>query len=163
MNKQDIHLLYAYNHWANQCVLNAAANVSQEQFLAPASYPFGGLRGTLTHILFAEWIWRMRWQGESPIDILHPEDFPTLDSLRARWAEEQKALSAFVENVADEKLNSIFYYKNTRGQPLENILWHVMAHVVNHGMQHRSEAAALLTDMGCSPGDIDLIFFVREL
>ena len=38
-------------------------------------------------------------------------------------------------------------------------LWQTMVHVVNHGTQHRSEAAVLLTIMGRSPGDLDLIDF----
>jgi uncharacterized damage-inducible protein DinB len=38
-------------------------------------------------------------------------------------------------------------------------LWHTMAHVINHGTQHRSEGAVLLTIMGRSPGDLDLIDF----
>jgi uncharacterized damage-inducible protein DinB len=38
-----------------------------------------------------------------------------------------------------------------------------MAHLVNHGTQHRTEAAALLTDFGHSPGDIDLIYFLDEM
>ena len=66
MNKQDIQLLYKYNSWANKRILDAAAKLTNEQFLAPASYPHGGLRSTLTHTLFAEWIWRTRWLGESP-------------------------------------------------------------------------------------------------
>jgi uncharacterized damage-inducible protein DinB len=65
----------------------------------------------------------------------------------------------FVETVTDEKLNSVLSYKNTKGVPLEHILWKLMVHVVNHGTQHRSEAAAMLTDFGCSPGDLDMVYF----
>lgn len=163
MNKQDILLLYQYNNWANIRILNAAAQASSDQFLAEASYPHGGLRSTLTHALFAEWIWRTRWMGESPEYRLKPEDFPTFASLRERWDEEEKALSGFVNGLSDEKLNSTFQYKNTHGDVNENILWQAMAHVVNHGTQHRSETAAMLTELGFSPGDIDLIVFLREL
>lgn len=162
MNTNDIRLLYQYNSWANARILNAAANITHEQFLAPASFPHGGLRGTLTHALFAEWIWRNRWKGASPTERLKPEDFPTFESLRTRWQAEEKNLTEFVESLNDEQLNTPLNYKTTDGQPMQEVLWKMMAHVVNHGTQHRSEAAALLTDLGHSPGDIDLIIFLRE-
>ena len=44
--------------------------------------------------------------------------------------------------------------------PRDRILWHCLYHVVNHGTQHRSEAAALLTDYGSSPGDLDFTLFL---
>ena len=160
MNKQDILLLYKYNQWANALILNAAANVTHEEYLAPASFPYGGLRGTLVHTLFAEWIWRQRWEGSSPTKRFKPEDFPTFQALRARWAEEEQALMLFVEGLTDEKLESKFNYNSTDGEPHERILWQVMAHMVNHGTQHRAEAAAILTDLGHSPGDIDLLGFI---
>jgi len=162
MNKQDILLLYKYNQWTNAKILDTASNVTQEQFLAPAPFPHGGLRGTLVHALFAEWIWRTRWEGTSPNHRIRPEDFPTFESLRARWAEEEKLLMAFVENLTDEKLNGTFSYKSTDGTPHKKILWQALVHVVNHGTQHKTEAAALLTDFGHSPGDIDLIYLVND-
>jgi uncharacterized damage-inducible protein DinB len=162
MNKQDILILYKYNQWANAKILNAAANVSPEQFLADASYPHGGLRSTLTHTLFAEWIWRNRWEGSSPTVRLKPEEFPTIESLRRRWLEEEKLLMAFIESLTDDRLNEAIQYKNTKGVPLQQILWKMMAHVVNHGTQHRAEAAAMLTEFGCSPGDLDMIYFLDE-
>jgi uncharacterized damage-inducible protein DinB len=162
MNKQDIQILYKYNEWANARILNSASKLTNEQFIAPASFTHRELRGTLTHILSAGWVWRTRWQGESPAHPIKPEDFPTFDSLRARWLEEEQALNIFVDILTDEKLISTFQYKTLRGEAMENILWQAMAHVVNHGTQHRSEAAAILTELGQSPGDVDLIVFLRE-
>ncbi|HZM24101.1 MAG TPA: DinB family protein [Anaerolineales bacterium] len=162
MNKQDILTLYQYNQWTNAKILNAASKVTQEGYLATASFPHGGLRGTLVHALFAEWIWRNRWQGVSPTIRLKPEEFPTFESLRSRWTEEENHLMSFVGSLTDERLESKFNYRTTDGTPHARILWQAMAHVVNHGTQHRTEAAAILTDLGHSPGDIDMIYFLIE-
>ena len=162
MNKQDILTLYRYNQWANAKILNATATITQEQYLAAASFPHGGMRGTLVHTLFAEWIWRKRWEGTSPKACLKPEAFPTFESLHARWIEEEKLLMAFVDGLTDERLEQHFDYTSTEGTPYNRILWHAMAHLVNHGTEHRSEAAAILTDFGHSPGDVDMIYFLSE-
>ncbi|MCC6500407.1 MAG: DinB family protein [Anaerolineales bacterium] len=162
MNQQDIALLYKYNQWSTAKILKAASGLTEEQFLAPAPFPHGGLRGTLVHALFAEWIWRRRWEGTSPKQRFKPEDFPTFDSLRTRWLEEEKLLMIFVENLTDERLTDAFDYTSTEGTPHRRVLWQAMAHVVNHGTQHKTEAAALLTGYGRSPGDIDLIWYLIE-
>ena len=162
MNKQDILTLYRYNQWTTAKILNCTAHVTQEQFLAPASFPHGGLRSTLVHALFAEWIWRNRWEGTSPTLRFKPEDFPTFEALRTRWMEEEAKLMAFVDGLTDERLNNKFGYLDTKGNPHERVLWQAMMHVVNHGTQHKTEAAAMLTELGHSPGDIDLIYYLIE-
>lgn len=40
--------------------------------------------------------------------------------------------------------------------------WQLLAHVANHSMQHRSEAAEALTRLGRSPGNLDMLFYFIE-
>lgn len=162
MNKEDILTLFKYNQWANAKIINAAANVTNQQFLADASFPHGGLRGTLTHILFAQWIWRNRWEGVSPSYRIKPDEFPSFTAFHARWLSEEALLMNFVHGSTDDTLNQVIQYRNTKGVPMQQVLWKMMAHVVNHGTQHRAEAAALLTEYGCSPGDVDMIYFLDQ-
>jgi uncharacterized damage-inducible protein DinB len=162
VNTRDIRMLCEYNRWANARILAAAAPISNAQFLTPGDFPHGGLRGTLVHTLFAELAWRMRWEGSASTFRLTPENFPTFASLTTRWREEEILLMEFVAGLSDERLNAEFDYTSTEGGQHRRVLWEAMAHMVNHGTQHRSEAAAMLTGMGHSPGDIDLIVYLNE-
>ena len=162
MNARDVLLIYDYNYWANKRILAASANVTQEQLDTSASFPYGGLRGTLLHILDAEWGWRALFQGiESASDLIET-DFPTLAALKARWQQEETAMRAYINTLSDEDMESHLRYTTDSGVKRDRILWHCLLHVVNHGTQHRGEAAALLTDCGCSPGDLDFTVFLNE-
>lgn len=162
MNPTDIRLLIDYNIWANERVLAAAARLDPEQFAAPAGLSFGSLRGTLAHILAAEVVWRLRCQeGVSPPALLAESDFPTLESLRRRWAAEQEALRRYALGLTGAALEATVSYRTTQGTPRQDVLGHLLAHVVNHGTQFRAEAAVALTRSGQSPGDLDLIYFMR--
>lgn len=163
MRSDDIRLLFDYNYWANERILSAAAKLSEEQLCAPAQLYHGSLRACLLHTLSAEWIWRCRCQeGTSPPAMLSEADFPTLDALRARWQAEEKAMRSFLASLRDEDLDRIVRGTTTWGKPIENVLWQLLVHVVNHGTQTRSEAAMLLSEYGQSPGDIDLFVFLRK-
>ncbi|HTP07287.1 MAG TPA: DinB family protein [Anaerolineae bacterium] len=164
MNKNDILTLYDYNYWATARALNAAAQLTPDQFTAPAGLSHGSVRGALTHILSAEMVWRLRLaEGVSLTALPTEKDFPSaVDALRERWADEEAKMRAYLNSLTDEALNRPVQYKTTKGVPSENILWNLLVHVVNHGTQFRSEAAVALTSYGHSPGDLDLLAFFRE-
>ena len=56
----------------------------------------------------------------------------------------------------EEALDRDLHYVRSNGEQRVKPFWHTLVHVVNHGTQHRSEAAVLLTMYGASPGDLDL-------
>lgn len=163
MDKQDILTLYDYNYWATARVLNAAAQLTPDQFTAPAGLSHGSVRGALAHVLAAETVWRMRCaEGISVAALPAETDYATVEVLRERWQAEKQKMRAFLNALTDEALNQTVKYKTTKGVPYENVLWHLLVHVVNHGTQFRSEAAVALTSYGHSPGDLDLLMFFRE-
>jgi len=163
MHKSDLQLLYDYHYWANARLLNTAAALSPAQFSAPAQHGWGGLRSTLVHALSAESIWRKRCQAPgSPTAFLREEDFPTFSALCARWQTEEAAMRGYIDSLDDSVINQSIRYATTDGTVYENILWTILMQVVNHGTQHRAECAAMLTELGHSPGNLDLLVYLRE-
>jgi len=165
MKTDEIKLMYEYNDWADQRILAACAKVGPEQYAAPANFGtgYGSLRATLVHLVDGAWLWRRLFEGDMDFSKeLTEADLPTLDALEKRWQEEQQALRAYIDGLTDEDLNGILRYTLPSGTVRERVLWHCLLHLVNHGTQHRSEAAALCTSYGQSPGDFDFTLFLNE-
>ncbi len=163
MNKNDILTLYDYNYWANARVLNAAAKLTPDQFIAPAGLSHGSVRGALVHILGAETVWRLRCaEGVSLSALPDENDIPTAEVLREHWLDEEQKMRAYLNSLSDEALNQAVQYKTTKGVPYENVLWNLLAHVVNHGTQFREKPGSHWPPYGQSPGDLDLLLFFRE-
>ena len=162
MNIQGICTLFDYNYWANHRILTASAEVSHSQFDAPAGFPHGGLHSTLLHIMNTEWTWRMFLQhGDEDAPDFETADFPTLEALQERWANEEQAMRFYLMSLRDEDLVTHRYY-TVQDELCDRLVWHCLFHVVNHGTQHRGEAAALLTEYGHSPGDLDFVLFIHQ-
>jgi len=154
MNVDDVRYLFEYDRWATTRVLDALDGVSDEVWARTNEIGEMGLGGILVHQLGATQRWRhaIEQTGEQPA----PEEEPLLsvDELRARWTNEWDAYNAFLSAISQGLLDDVH----------EGVaVWRMLAHVVNHGTQHRSEAAALLTQIGHSPGEIDMIFFAEGL
>jgi uncharacterized damage-inducible protein DinB len=156
-----LKVLYDYHYWATGRILDTAARLEPAALDATLLAGLGSLRQILVHALSAEWIWRNRLEGISPPAMLDPAELPTLAAIRARWADEETALRTIIAGLDAAALSQELAYRTTEGKAHTNPRWKILAQVANHGTQHRSEAAALLTALGHSPGDLDLIVFFR--
>jgi len=163
MNITYIRMLYNYNTWANQRILDTTGRLSPDQLLSRVGAGFDSIRDILVHTMAAQWIWLSRWQGVSPTSLFDPAEFPDLAAIRSRWEALETETQAFVAGLSEADLDQTISYRNTRGQPFAYQLWQIMAHQVNHATQHRSEVAAILTHLGHSPGDLDFLVYLDHL
>ena len=65
----------------------------------------------------------------------------------------------YIETLSEADLDAEIAATDWRGNTYQMKRWHILVHVILHGMQHRSEAAELLTGYGQSPGNLDFIFY----
>ena len=70
MTKHDIQLLYEYDRWANNRILQAVSKLTAEQFTRDLGGGFRSVRDTLVHIVGGEWGWLTYWREPSPSSAL---------------------------------------------------------------------------------------------
>ena len=156
MQLDDMRFLFGYDQWATTRILDAAVDVDETTWSAPNAIGDRGLGGILIHALGAHQRWRhglsSRGEDEGP----HPENepLPSVAELRAAWEIEWPAMSDWLKAFDDGDLDIL----------VDDVpIWQMLTHVVNHGTQHRAEAAALLTSAGHSPGDLDMIDYAESV
>jgi uncharacterized damage-inducible protein DinB len=170
MHLEYLRLLYGYNDWANRHLLEVVDQLTPEQLYAPDDSSFGGLHATLIHTMDTEWSWlNVMLQGDARgIDWasleIDPADVRDVTAIRARWADVEAQLQAFIAGLEAEGEKSpdrIVTWEGDYGGLRRRPVWQIMLHVFNHGTQHRSEVAAMLTRAGHSPGEMDLTRYLN--
>jgi uncharacterized damage-inducible protein DinB len=154
MQASEIRFLFGYDRWATRKLLDATQGVDPEVWGATGVVGERGLGSILVHMLGAH----MRWRHAFLQDGLEPrpevEPLPEVDALRARWENELATMDAWLETIDDDFVAYVY-----EGLPV----WQMLVHLANHGTQHRSEAALLLTANGHSPGDLDVLDYAESL
>ena len=146
--------MFDYDRWATTRVLDQLDDLDPALWSRENVVDERGLGGILVHQLGAAQRWRHGFQdtGETPRPELEP--LLSVDELRRRWHEEWQATDAWLPTLSEGFIAYVH-----EGVPV----WQMLLHVMNHGTQHRSEAAALLSAEGRSPGEIDIIFYAEDL
>lgn len=155
MRAEEIRLLFDYSYSATQRVLAAAARLDDDAFTATP--PIAGspdLRAILVHMLDAEQSWRQTLKrGEHIAEPdLDPAAFPTIAALADAWCADEQEMNDWLATLDDAALNAPMFH--------DRPLWQYLVHLCNHGTQHRSEAAMILTHYGASPDDLDFTWFL---
>ncbi len=155
--------MFDYNAVTNARLLDCAAKVSDEQLDTPTNYSVGSLRQTLWHTLIVEYGWGGFCRG-TEVSRDRPPITPTdtIASFQAFQTQESAQMRAYLDGVSSDALTETLTRKRPDGTERSFIRWQILAHILYHSAQHRSEAAELLTRYGQSPGDTDFIYYVAQ-
>jgi uncharacterized damage-inducible protein DinB len=169
MTKDDIQILYEYDRWANNRVLQAASTLSAEEFTRDLGGSFRSVRDTLVHIVGGEWGWLTYWKEPSPSSafvtdlwtrynaLFNPNAFPDLAAVQLKWAEVEREQVEFVNHVTNESLGRMLPLRTTQIS-----LAHLMQHLANHSTYHRGQVALMMRRLAAEPLATDFHMFLME-
>ena len=155
--------LARYNAWANRRLYEAAAGLSEAEYLKPRPSFFGSIHATLNHILVGDRIWiaRIEERPNPPLK-LNQVLYGDLVALRvARQAEDEHIVN-LMAGLDEARLDRDLLYANTKGERHRTKLRLVLAHFFNHQTHHRGQVHGMLSGTPVAPPPLDLIYFLRQ-
>src|SRR6516165_954909 len=169
MTKDDIQLLYEYDRWANNRVLQATSALSSEEFARDLGGSFHSVRDTLVHIIGGEWIWLTYWAGPAQSStfladlrarrevLFKPDAFSDAAAVQLKWAEVEKGQTEFVNRLTDKLLETMLPFRTTHVK-----LAHLMQHLANHSTYHRGQVSLMMRQLHANPIATDFHVFLVE-
>jgi uncharacterized damage-inducible protein DinB len=167
MTKHDIQLLYEYDRWANNRVLQAVSILSAEEFTRDLGGGFRSVRDTLVHIVGSERTWLTYWREPSPSStfltdlwtrhdaLFDPNAFPDVAAVQLKWAEVEREQVEFVNRVTNESLPRMLPVRETQIS-----LAHLMQHLANHSTYHRGQVTLMMRQLAAQPLATDFAMFL---
>jgi uncharacterized damage-inducible protein DinB len=140
--------LFRHNRWANQRLLEACRDLTDEQRARSVEGTYGQLGYTLIHLVRGESFYLALLTGwEPPVRWEIPGPWPGIDALLERAAFTGDRLC----EVAAEADPEAMVDRGDEQVPTSVVL----VQAINHGTEHRAQVATILTQLGIEPPLMD--------
>jgi uncharacterized damage-inducible protein DinB len=146
--------LYRHNRWANRVLLQACAGLTPDQLATSVVGTYGALDRTLAHLASAEagYVWRFdpesdrfRWDDEE-------DPVPPIPTLARVLEDSGSKLIELAGSTPDDAFVAYVIDGDQKRWPA----WVVLGQAIDHGREHRSHVATILTQLGIEPPGMDV-------
>ena len=140
-----------YNNWANQQVLQACQNLSEDQLATMIPGAYGTIRDTLEHIIRGEEYYISLLTSSRPQPLFKWEDRPSLAVMTTYATQVGKVLVDIAQRtyptdqVTEEGEGKQFHYQALA----------VFIQIINHGIEHRTNITTILNHGMQKPPQVD--------
>jgi uncharacterized damage-inducible protein DinB len=144
---------FRHNAMMNRRLVEACRQLSPEQLGATATGTYGSIGATLVHIANAQEGYAARVLGTERPERLEEDPFPGYESLAERFARGDAQLEEAAKQAGQVREVQVTGDDppGTFRMPASLIL----LQAVNHGTEHRSQVATILTQLGVEPPEMD--------
>ena len=141
--------LFEHNRWANEQLLEACRDLTPEQLATRVEGTYGALGETLAHLvsgetfyveLLTDWAPAEHWRRSDP--------FPGLPALLARSRDTGARLLDAAQSLSAEDP-----IERDEGEWIPASV--ILVQAIDHGAEHRTQAATILTQLGIEPPAMD--------
>ena len=148
----NLQQLFRHDLWANRLILEACARLSPDQLEASVVGTYGSIGRTLAHLVSAEDFYaahlaarprRYRWDETAPV--------PSVVALRAVL----ESVGPELIELAGSTPETLVVEVLRDGQPVPIPGWIILTQAIDHGREHRTHIATILTQLGIEPPDMD--------
>lgn len=144
---------FKHNTMMNGRLLDACTGLTTEQIDTTVEGTYGTLGATLVHTANGQENYVARLNSSARPDRLQEDPFPGFDVLRDRLAVSERLLERAAERATESGTIEV-----TGDDPVGT--WTIPAdllllQVINHGTEHRSQIATMLTQLGVEPPPMD--------
>jgi len=160
--KNVFQALAKYNGSVNQSVLELLEPLKKDQVMTKTRAFYPSIFETMLHILVANLNWLRRYRdrfkenkalsdtkllalGEKGLRLEFEADYTKLFQYMRQV---DGLLIQFVDELGESQMNSLYNYKNYKGEALEKEIWKTLLHLFNHQTHHRGQVSVLLDLLG---------------
>ena len=162
MDKEALARMLEYTRWANHRIVRASATLTLDEFRRDLHSSHGGVRGTLTHMMWVELVWLERFKGLPTPPVIDESEVADVLALKERWSAVEAHTDAWFQELPPEAPASVVRYATTDGRRYEAPLWQLVQHLVNHATYHRGQVTTFLRQLGAKAVATDMVAWDRE-
>ena len=140
-----------YNNWANQQVLQACQNLSEDQLAALIPGAYGTIRDTLEHIIRGETFYLSLLTGSYPQPPFIWEARPSLAEMTTYAIQVGEVLV----DMAQRTLPTDQVVEEADGKQFQYQALAVFIQIINHGIEHRTNITTILNQGLQTPPEVD--------